>query len=121
MVNEASAATSIGKTAPGVSNNNMTVWTSYLVPHSLIPLPGRLTVGGGLQYASGYWVNSANTARVPENFSLDGMVGYEQGPYRISLNLYNLTDHLNYQSAFSTSRAVPASRRTFLLSAGAKF
>jgi catecholate siderophore receptor len=121
IVTEASAASSIGKTAPGVSNNNVTVWTSYIVPHKLLPLPGKLTVGGGLQYASGYWVDSANTARMPDNFSLDGMIGYEQGPYRVSLNLYNLTDHLNYQSAFSSVRAVPASRRTFLLSAGVTF
>jgi catecholate siderophore receptor len=120
-VTEASAATSIGKTAPGVSNNNVTLWTSYIVPHTLLSLPGKLTVGGGMQYASGYWVDSANTARMPNNFSLDGMIGYEQGPYRISLNLYNLTDHLNYQSAFSSVRAVPASRRTFLLSAGVTF
>ena len=121
IVTQASAATSIGNMAPGVPANNVTLWTSYIVPHSLLSLPGKLTVGGGLQYGSGYWADSANTARMPDNFSLDGMIGYEQGPYRISLNLYNLTDHLNYQSAFSSSRAVPASRRTFLLSAGVSF
>ena len=120
-VTHASTVTSIGKTAPGVSRHNVAVWTSYDIPQTLIPLPGRFTVGGGLQYASAYWADSANTGRMPENFSVDAMVAYRQGKYRISLNGYNLTDHLNYQSSFSSSRAVPGSRRTFMLNVGMTF
>lgn len=121
IVTGTGTATSIGNRAPGVSTSNFTVWTSYVVPQTLLPVPGKFSIGGGMQYASGYWVDSANKARMPANFSLDGMIGYERGPYRLSLNLYNLTGHLNYQSAFSSVRAVPASRRTVLLNAGVTF
>ena len=114
-------AANIGKTAPGVSRHNVTLWTSYDIPHTLLPVPGRLTVGGGMQYASAYWADSANTGRMPDNFSLDAMIAYKLGKYRISLNGYNLTDHLNYQSSFNATRAVPASRRTFILNVGMTF
>ena len=117
----ASTASSVGNVAPGVSRHNVTLWTAYDIPHSLLPLPGQLTVGGGLQYATGYWADSANTAQMPDNFALDAMIAYKQGKYRISLNGYNLTNHLNYQSSFGAVRAVPTSRRTFLLNVGMTF
>jgi len=121
IVTSATAASSIGNAAPGVSRHNVTLWTSYDIPHTILPLPGRLTVGGGLQYASDYWADTANTARMPENFSLDAMIAYKQGKYRISLNGYNLTNRLNYQSSFNAVRVVPTSGRTFLLNAGMTF
>lgn len=111
----------VDKVAPAVPHYNVTLWTAYDIPHALIPLPGQLTLGGGLQYASGYWANSANTGRVPDTFSLDAMLSYRQGKFRASLNGYNLTNNLNYASAFNASRAVPASGRTVLLSVGMTF
>nr|WP_276553427.1 TonB-dependent siderophore receptor [Cupriavidus gilardii] len=111
----------VGNAAPGVSRHNVTLWTAYDIPHTLLPVPGKLTIGGGLQYATGYWADSANTAKMPDNFSLDAMIAYKVGKYRISLNGYNLTDHLNYQSSFGAVRAVPTSRRTFLLNVGMTF
>ncbi|MEK7321018.1 MAG: TonB-dependent receptor, partial [Pseudomonadota bacterium] len=105
----------------GVSRHNVTLWTSYDIPHTILPLPGRLTVGGGLQYASAYWADTANTARMPDNFSLDAMIGYKQGKFRASLNAYNLTNRLNYQSSFNAVRAVPTSGRTFLFNVGMTF
>ncbi len=117
-VTYAPAATSVGNVAPGVPHHNVTLWTAYNIPQSILPLPGQLTLGGGLQYSGAYWADTANTARMPENFSLDAMVAYKQGKYRISLNAYNLTDRVNYQSSFNASRAVPAARRTFLLNVG---
>lgn len=120
-VSESDTASSIGHAAPGAPHNNFTAWTSYAVLQSLLPLPGRLTVGGGLQYASEYWADSANTALIPETFSMDAMVAYKWGRYRVSLNLYNLTDHRNYSSAFSSSRVVPASGRAATLNLGVTF
>jgi catecholate siderophore receptor len=120
-VTSSSTASSVGKMAPGVSHHNVTLWTAYDIPHSILPVPGQLTVGGGVQYASAYWADSANTLRMPENVSLDAMISYRQGKYRISLNGYNLTDHRNYQSSFGAVRAVPASGRTFLVNVGMTF
>lgn len=120
-VTSATTASTVGNAAPGVSRHNVTLWTAYDIPHTLLPVPGQLTIGGGLQYATGYWADSANTTKMPDNFSLDAMIAYKQGKYRISLNGYNLTNHLNYQSSFGAVRAVPTSRRTFLLNVGMTF
>ncbi|ATN37475.1 TonB-dependent siderophore receptor (plasmid) [Rhizobium sp. ACO-34A] len=120
-VTYSSTAANIGNDAPGVSHHNVSFWTSYTLPENLVQLPGRISIGGGAQYSSSYWADSSNTAKMPENFSLDAMVGYKQDNFRVSLNAYNLTDHLNYQSSFNAVRAVPASRRTFMVNIGTTF
>lgn len=117
-----SSPTAIGKTAPDVPENSFNIWTSYRVAEHLTSLlPGKVLVGGGVQYATDYWADSANTARIPDTLSLDAMVSYEDDRLSLGFNAYNLSNHLNYDSSFSTSRAVPSSGRTFLGSVGVKF
>jgi len=53
--------------------------------------------------------------------SLNGMISYDISHYHVQFNANNLTNHRNYASAFSTSRAVPLSGRTFLGSVGLRF
>lgn len=108
----------IGRTAPNVPRNNASLWTTYEFEAGV---PGKFTVGGGVQYASEYWADSANTARMPETVSLDAVLSYEVRNLSLQLNAYNLTDHRNYTSAFNAARAVPAAGRTFLLTAGLTF
>lgn len=110
----------IGNDAPGVPDHNISFWTAYEFPE-MANFPGRFTVGGGFQYATKYWADSGNTARMPENFSLDAMVSYKKDNLRVSLNAYNLTDHLNYSSSFNAVRAVPLSGRTFMFNIGTTF
>ncbi|MFT9144814.1 MAG: TonB-dependent receptor, partial [Acetobacter orientalis] len=113
-----------GKEAPGVSHNNFSVWTSYdLTDYLFKPESGHLKIAGGAQYASAYWSNGdfSNTARIPYQFSLNGMVSWEAKNYRISFNANNITDHLNYASSFSTSRAVPGPGRSFIGNIGLTF
>lgn len=110
----------IGNVAPGVPEHNISFWTAYTLPE-IAKLPGKVTVAGGFQYASKYWADADNSAQMPENFSLDAMVGYKQDNFRISLNAYNLTDHQNYGSSFNATRAVPQSGRTFMLNIGTTF
>ncbi|WP_312525828.1 TonB-dependent siderophore receptor [Paracoccus sp. (in: a-proteobacteria)] len=111
----------VGKDAPGVPKNNFSVWTSYVLPQNTAPVPGEITVAGGIRYASEYYANATNTAEMPETFSLDMMVSYEQDDWRLALNAYNLTDHDNYRSAFSATRAVPDTGRSFALSLSKRF
>ncbi|BBC81072.1 membrane protein [Acetobacter orientalis] len=87
------------------------------------PESGHLKIAGGAQYASAYWSNGdfSNTARIPYQFSLNGMVSWEAKNYRISFNANNITDHLNYASSFSTSRAVPGPGRSFIGNVGLTF
>ncbi|MBD8553389.1 TonB-dependent receptor [Rhizobium sp. CFBP 8762] len=112
----------VGKEVTNMPNHAFNLWTSYTIGEDLVAaLPGKFTVGGGVQYASAYWSDPANTAKVPHSVSLDAMVGYEQDKFKVNLNAYNLTDHVNYSAAFNGARAVPTSGRTFMLTVGAKF
>ncbi|WP_207460515.1 TonB-dependent siderophore receptor [Azospirillum sp. SYSU D00513] len=108
----------IGNTAGNVPKHNASLWTTYEFEAGV---PGRFTVGGGVQYASSYWSDTANTARVPETVSLDAVVSYDFGNISVALNGYNLTDHRNYTSSFNAVRAVPASGRTVMLTTGLNF
>ncbi|MFT4012566.1 MAG: TonB-dependent siderophore receptor [Paracoccus sp. (in: a-proteobacteria)] len=110
-----------GNEAPGVPRHNLSLWTSYAVPQAQAGLPGQVTVAGGIRYASDYFADTDNTAEIPETLSLDMMIAYEQDDWRVALNAYNLTDHQNYASAFSSSRVEPAAGRTFALSIGKRF
>ena len=116
------AASSVkGNDVPYVSKHNAALWATYeLSRHFADKMPGKLLVGGGVQYASAYWADPANKARVPKSFSLDGLISYEYEGVRVALNGYNLTNELNYTSAQGTGRVVPGSGRTVLLSLGYK-
>ncbi|MCK0196752.1 TonB-dependent siderophore receptor [Ancylobacter sp. 6x-1] len=118
---EVTSGTSTGKEVAFVSPNNFTLWTTYDLTKNVIrSLPGKLLVGAGVTYADEYYTNSANTAIIPETFSLDALVSYSWDKYRVALNAYNLTDELNYAQGFG-NRAVPGSGRTFTLSMGVTF
>ena len=111
----------VGNEVPFVSPNNFTLWTTYELTKSFwTSIPGKLMVGAGVTYADRYYTNTANTAIIPETFSLDALVSYQYENFRIALNGYNLTDELNYAAGWGNS-AVPASGRTFVLTLGATF
>jgi len=99
-------------------------WASYDAAEFV---PG-LTLGGGMTYQSKmpvrYNVLSpagapglASIAEIPNTISLDAFIAYTFGPYRVSLNGYNLTDRLNYVQAFG-NRGVPAPGRSVIFSIG---
>jgi catecholate siderophore receptor len=110
-----------------VPTHSAFLWTSYKL-QALLP---GLSVAGGGAYQDKYHVRYTTTgtganlvltrdAQVPASFSLDGLIQYETGRYRLSLNAYNLTDRLNYSQSFG-NRATPAQGRTVLLGFGYSF
>ncbi|WP_312222507.1 TonB-dependent receptor [Rhizobium rhizoryzae] len=120
-ITESATVAQIGNEAPNVSKHNFNLWTTYTIAEEIsAALPGKLKVGGGFLYASSYWLDTANTQKIPNAFSLDALVSYETDKFRVSLNGYNLTDHQNYQSG-QGGRAVPSSGRTFMLTVGTTF
>lgn len=120
-ITSSATAAQIGNEAPNVSKHNFNLWTTYTIAEEIsAALPGKLKVGGGFLYASSYWLDTANTQKIPNAFSLDALVSYETDKFRVSLNGYNLTDHQNYQSG-QGGRAVPSSGRTFMVTVGTTF
>jgi catecholate siderophore receptor len=94
-----------------------------------------LSVGGDVVYQSalnvGYTARSVSFAdrstltaqrlsKVPESVTVNAFASYRRGDYRVSVNLYNLADRLNYTQVFG-NRAVPAAGRTVIVSLGASF
>jgi catecholate siderophore receptor len=119
-VKNSGTPTNIGNRVQGVPENSASVWTTYDLSHHFAGVPGKLLIGGGITYDDGYYAASDNITLIPGTFALDALVSYEFKNFRMALNGYNLTDELNYTSAF-TSRAVPSAGRTVTLTVGAKF
>ncbi len=105
-----------------------TVWTTYSLHH----LIRGLTIGGGAVYQSSV-VGSytgvtpltggaflTKISEEPYSLEFDGLIAYEFGRYRISLNGYNLANRLNYSQIYN-NRAVPAPGRAGVLTIGASF
>jgi catecholate siderophore receptor len=115
-----STPTNVGNRVQGVAEHSAALWSTYDVTSLVGEMPGKLLVGGGITYDSGYYAASDNITWIPKTFSVDALISYEYKNFRIALNGYNLTDELNYGSSFST-RAVPAAGRTVTLTIGARF
>ena len=114
----------IGRQVIFVPKEAAAFWASYDAAQFL---PG-LTLGGGMTYQSKMPVRYnalspagtpglASIAEMPDTISLDAFIAYKFGPYRVSVNGYNLTDRLNYVQSFG-NRGVPAPGRTVIFSVG---
>jgi catecholate siderophore receptor len=121
----------LGRQVAFVPKHSASLYTNYDLSNWI----DGLSVGGdviyqGKQYAV-YQARSVSFAdrstltanrigEIPENLTLDIFASYRTGPYRFNVNVYNLTDRLNYTQVQS-NRAVPAAGRTVILSVGATF
>ncbi|MBS0294691.1 MAG: TonB-dependent receptor [Proteobacteria bacterium] len=118
----------IGRQVVFVPRHAASLWTNY-------DFDGRLegwSLGGGVTYQSRLYLTYGiagaapnptglvKIGRTPESISLDGVLAYRTGRYRLAVNGYNLTDRLNYAQVFGT-RATPAPGRTLILSLGVSF
>jgi len=110
----------IGRSVEGVAKNAASLWTTYDIAPHLDMGDGKLLIGGGIKYRDAIKINAGNTAAIPHSFSLDALVSYETEKWNMSLNAYNLTDRINYDSYFG-SRVIPSSGRTFTFKVGTKF
>ena len=85
------------------------MWTTYDVTP-------KWTVGAGATYQSDAFVNTTNTAYVPEYWKFDAMVSYKvDNKSMIQFNIYNITDEF-YFGQYYQGHAVPASGRWASLS-----
>jgi catecholate siderophore receptor len=121
----------VGHQVTFVPKHSATLFTTY----DLKALAPGLMIGGDIMYQSkqtvGYTARSVSYANraaltplrlseVPSSVTIDVFAAYTVGRYRLAVNVYNLTDRLNYTQTFG-NRAVPAAGRTFIFSVGATF
>lgn len=94
-----------------VPHNQATLWSAY---EAFSGTPWNFTIGGGLTWRQGVYLDNNNTTRVPANVDFDSVISHHFGRHwQVSLNGYNLANRLNYNSLFS-GYATPAPGRTFL-------
>ena len=121
----------IGQQVTFVPKHSASLFTAYNFEGAL----DGLQIGGDIVYSSkqyaGYTPRSVSYANrttltalrlseVPSNVTIDAFAAYKAGAYRFAINLYNLTNRLNYTQTFG-NRAVPSAGRTVILSVGAMF
>jgi catecholate siderophore receptor len=121
----------VGHQVTFVPKSSATFFTTYDLSRWI----DGLAVGGDVTYQSmtpvGYTARSVSftdrasqtalrISQVPDNVTADAFIAYKTGPYRFSVNAYNLADRLNYTQVFG-NRAVPAAGRTVIFSVGATF
>ncbi|NKC31554.1 TonB-dependent receptor [Falsiroseomonas selenitidurans] len=110
-----STATNEGKRVAFVPEHAASVWTTY---EAFRGTAYNMTLGGGVTYRGQVYLNAGNTSEVGESFSLDALASHsfgENNRFRVSVNGYNLTDELNYDTLFG-NRVVPGAGRTVLFS-----
>lgn len=89
------------------------LWTTYAI---LPKTPYNLLIGGGVTWRDSVYLNNANNAKVPANVTIDAMMSHKfNDHWKVSFNIYNLTNRLNYDSLF-TNRATPSNGRAFMFS-----
>jgi catecholate siderophore receptor len=118
----------IGRQVASAPKHSASLYSTYDVTDRLsvggdLIYQGRMAVqyqARSLSYADRATLVPLRIAEVPKSVTLDAFVTYRAGPYRVSLNLYNLTDRLNYAQVFA-NRAAPAAGRTAIVSVGASF
>ncbi|MBP0491640.1 TonB-dependent siderophore receptor [Roseomonas sp. SG15] len=108
----------VGKRVQFVPDNAATLWTTYDIARDT---PYNATVGLGVVWRGPVYLNQANTAEAPSNFSLDALVQHRINEnLTLRVNGYNLTDRTNYAGLFG-NRVVVAAGRTVLVSVAAEF
>lgn len=113
-------AANIGNESLGVARNNVSLWTTYNLSPLFNIATGKLTAGLGVFYRDQVFADSGNTNLIPSSFTMDGLLSYEWQKYRVALNVYNLTDELNYNT-FNSGRAIPSAGRTVTVSGSVRW
>lgn len=106
-------AADVGKVMPNTAHNQLNLWTEY-------ELPGGWEFGGGGNWLSHRFADSAETAYVPGYVVWNAMVSYEANEHlSVQLNGYNLFNKLYYDGLYYTSaaenHAIPGAGRSVAL------
>ncbi len=99
-----------GKVPLGVAQFSGSVWT-------VVRLGDGWEIGGGARGSDGFWLNDANTGKVPGYTVVDATAAYVQRKYEVRLNLYNLADKVYYVGGYNNNpnRVLPGQPRAVSL------
>jgi len=100
-----------GKVPANTPRNSASMWATYNFTR-------EWQAGTGVTYMSDRFTSNTNAVEVGDFFRWDAMVGYQQPKYGIQLNVFNLTNRLNYDALIPSDRgrSVPGTNLQALLS-----
>ncbi|RZJ26517.1 MAG: TonB-dependent receptor, partial [Haliea sp.] len=81
---------------------------------------GGFSVGAGVRYVGSSW-DGRDILETPAFTLLDAMLGYEQGPWKASLTVNNLTDKVHVTTCLNRGDCFYGSRRTVALNLRYRF
>lgn len=105
------------------TNYDLSDWIDGLAVGGDVNYQGKQNVvytGRSVSFADRATLTPTRLGVVPESLTFNAFASYRTGPYRFSINGYNLTNRLNYSQVFG-NRATPAAGRTVIVSVGASF
>ena len=105
-----------GKVPANTPENSASLWTTWNFAPSW-------QAGTGMAYMSDRYASNNNAVKVPDYFRWDAMVGYTQRTWGVQLNVFNLTNRLNYDALIPSDRgrSVPGTDLQAMLTATYKF
>jgi catecholate siderophore receptor len=111
-------AADVGKIMPNVAHNALNLWTEYYL--------GRWEIGGGGNWLSRRYADSAESVRLPGYVVWNAMASVSLSPkLTLQLNAYNLFNKLYYDALYYTSaaenHAIPGAGRSVALNARMAF
>ncbi|MFO1398577.1 MAG: TonB-dependent siderophore receptor [Burkholderiales bacterium] len=86
-----------GKVPANTPQNSASLWTAYNFTR-------EWQAGTGVAYMSDRYAANNNAVQVPDYFRWDAMVAWQQKQYTIQLNVFNLTNRLNYDALIPSDR-----------------
>ena len=103
----------VGKVMPNAAHNALNLWTEY-------ELPGGWEVGGGGNWLSHRFADSAEAAYVSGYVVWNALISYDASPrLKLQLNAYNLFNKLYYEGAYyattSENHVIPGAGRSVAL------
>jgi len=100
-----------GKAPANTPKNSASMWTAYNFTR-------EWQAGTGITYMSDRYASNNNAVKAPDYFRWDAMVAWQQQQYTVQLNVFNLTNHLNYDALIPSDRgrSVPGTNLQALLS-----
>ncbi|MEO8346798.1 MAG: TonB-dependent siderophore receptor [Betaproteobacteria bacterium] len=105
-----------GKVPANTPKNSASMWTTWNFAPSW-------QTGTGVTYMSERFASNNNAVEVRDYFRWDAMVGYTQPQWGVQLNVFNLTNRLNYDALIPSDRgrSVPGTDLQAMLTVTYKF
>ncbi len=112
-----SNAADLGKRLSGIPRHSASAWVMHRFAVGDVT---GLTVGAGVRYLGDSW-DGTDSLRTPAITLFDAMLAWEGGPWRLALNLTNLSDKVQITTCIARGDCFYGQRRTVTATASYRF